>query len=83
MNSYRRDDRWRVFQFDVTGYVESEKAALLLSIDHLDDPRPWRFFDRADCLNTFEGEPPAHEQRLESHQGDHPNGAAERSVWLI
>jgi hypothetical protein len=51
----------------VPKHREAEQAALLLPVDHGDDARTVRVFNRTDRLGALDGIPPPHNQGLKSH----------------
>ena len=57
----RRNDRLGILQIDVPGDGKSEKAALLLTMDHRDNTRRVRLFKCADRLRASHGIPSPHE----------------------
>ncbi len=72
------NDGLRILEIDVAGHGKSKQAALLLAMDHGDDPRAVGLLDGANGLRTLEREPPSHQQRLESHhRQQHPEQSRE------
>jgi hypothetical protein len=64
----RRDDRLGIFQVDVARDIETEKAALFLSMDHRDDARSMRLLDGTDGLRPARSKPTAGQERLQHQQ---------------
>src|ERR1700730_15971968 len=74
----RGNDRLRIFKIDVAGDVGTEETALLLPMDHGDDPRFVRRLNRTNGLSAFDRGPATHQQRLQSHRSNqYPNYARE------
>ena len=64
------NDGLRVFQVDMTCNVEPEQAAFFLAMDHGDDAAAARLLDGLDGLHAIEGQPSAHQHRLQGHEGN-------------
>ena len=58
---------WASSKIDVPGDREAEQAPLLLAMDHRDDTRAMRPFNRPDRLGASDGIPSPHEEGLQSH----------------
>ena len=69
----RSDDRLRVLKVDMAGDVEAEEAALLLPVDHRDDARAVRLFDRAIACARLTRKPAPHEHGLQRHAASRSN----------
>jgi hypothetical protein len=59
----RRNYCLGIFQIDVPGNGKAEKAALLLTVDHLDNTCPMQFFNCADRLRASHHIPSCCEQK--------------------
>jgi hypothetical protein len=61
----RSNDRLGVLEIDVPRHCEAEQATPLPPMDHSDNTRTMRLFDRSDRLGASDGVPTPRHQRLQ------------------